>query len=167
MILLILIPWILIVSTFFLLILCLAILFRDSKRKYIHREILRSFIILALIQISAMFFLNYFGRSLYTDYHYIYLFSVGLAVFLLCCFPIPKIPMMFNNADRLLLAFLASLLSVNISEFSFFSVYSTDFSLWTVYILWWIIIIAVILIINTYNFLSPRKKIQFLFPWVS
>ena len=138
--------------------------FKSSGNPFPLLEIIRAFVILSTVHVPASFILSYNDVSFFKQYHFAYLLLIATLIFLITLLPVGNLPSTYNKNDRILLAMLGSLFSVVISEFTFFSVYSSPFSAWIAYYAWALIIAVFFGMLSIYNHCFPKKKIIFFIP---
>jgi hypothetical protein len=135
--------------------------FRGHDSYYKTIESSRAFIAFAVIQMSAIFGIDYFNESLYNNYNFIYIFIVSSIVFACIYFPILNLVPSYSSVNRFFLSSLFALLSLTTTEFSFFSIYSAPFSAWSVFFsaLLLITIISGIIIVYTHFFSQSTEQL--------
>jgi len=106
--------------------------FKGHNNYYKQIESSRAFIFFSIIQMIAIFGVDYFDKSFFNNYNFIYIFIVSFIVFVCIYYPVLNLIPDYDSVNRLILSFFFAFLSLIVTEFSFFSVYTIHFSAWTV-----------------------------------
>lgn len=137
---------------------------KENGKDYLKFELSRGIFLFSLLQVSIIFIIDYFGQSLYDNYNFFYILSCSLFVFIVIFLPIINIALITDFLSRFFLALFFAVLSSVISEFGFFSIYSTSFTAWTIVLslLFLSTIISIAIIIYSRFF---YQSIEQLFPF--
>lgn len=94
-----------------------------------------------------------------TEIHFTYLFFSTLIIFLIVSSPILNFRLRPDKRSRFVLAVIASLLSVNLSEFLLFSVFGPPFKAWLTYYSMAIMFLSLFISMLLWNKFVPKRKI--------
>ena len=138
--------------------------FKEHNSYYKQIESSRAFIFFAVIQMTAIFGIDYFNDSLYDNYNFIYISIASSIVFISIYFPIINLVPDYDSVNRFFLAYFFAFLSLVITEFSFFSINTSLFSAWTVFLSAALLSIIICVVIIVYTKIFSQSTEQ-LFPF--